>query len=724
MPKNIFDSFKLVPIYPKSKKPIRSDWLNNTVSFDWFSDHPDLNIGVLLGEPGDGIIDIDLDSQEAIKIAEYFLPKTQMHFGRQSKPLSHWIYRVEAPGSTVRFQHGNHGTLVEYRSTGSQTVFPPSIHESGEPIVFSSDGEPSVVDNDELMKVVRRLAAATLTALSWKRGTRHDSTMALAGWLIKSGWKEQEVSKFVEAICAAANDEESADRALAVQSTVQCIDKGEPSTGWPRLSEIFGKEVASKLAEWLELDSQSLWETRESSSVSSLVPSPEALRSLPESETDIGNALRFAHRHGERCFYHSNQGAWYFWNGNVWKPVPQLEVEGLAQETARSMFSEAGSDMSMISWARQSCSSSRVASMVSLSKPYLAKSVGEINSDTYLFNCQNGTLDLKTRVFREHRRSDLITEIANVAYAENAKATRFTRFVDEITCGDGHLARYLKTLCGYCLSGETSEQKLTILFGNGANGKGTFVETFNEMLGDYSRTAQADTLMQRTKASGSDATPDIARLVGARVVFLSEGDRSHKLDEAFVKQATGQDVITARPLYGSPFEFVPKFKLIFSSNYLPKIRGTDNGIWRRLDPVPLNATFEGERRDKSLRDQLRSEASGILNWALEGFQDWMTNGLVEPIAITNARKAYRTDSDNVSRFLTEETQRQHGKSVPKADLYKAYANWIRREGEHYTASNREFSELVEKAGFTEKRTSAARSWDGLVLNNPNLAYMS
>ena len=120
---------------------------------NYFNGKPQ-NIGVLLGEPSGWLIDIDLDHVQAVVEAENFLPATGAIFGRASKRRSHWLYRATSPIATHKRQHAETGMIVELRSTGAQTVFPPSVHQSGEPIEWHTYGEPLEIEPGELRAAV------------------------------------------------------------------------------------------------------------------------------------------------------------------------------------------------------------------------------------------------------------------------------------------------------------------------------------------------------------------------------------------------------------------------------------------------------------------------------------------------------------------------------------------------------------------------------------------
>ena len=489
---NNISNLSFIPVKNRSKIPLWHNWPDKAVGLSWFKDNPGHNVGVLLGDASGGIVDIDLDDHLAVRLAPSFLPKTEMRFGRISNPESHWIYRVSRSGETKRFSHGNHGTIAEYRSNGSQTVFPGSTHESGELIKFVIEGDPASVSRGELLEAVSKLSAATLLAINWNTGSRHDISLAVSGALIKSGWDTAEINDFVEAVCYAAGDQEAADRIKAVETTNERFARNETISGWPSLSELIGEGPSRKIAEWLGIEF-------DHGSSPSLVPNISDFASAPESQTDLGNAQRLADQHQHECFYHAEQGQWFVWNGCVWQPAIAGSIDMLAHETAKSIFDEAGTSPGLMLWAKDSCSKARLKAMVDIAVPYLSKSSVDLNQDPLLLNCQNGTLDLKTGELREHTRSDHMTELANVQFDPNATCPRFLQFIREVFEKDGELAYYMQSVLGYMLTGNTSEQQMFILFGSGANGKGTLTESIKSIMGSYAMNAQADTLMQKIK---------------------------------------------------------------------------------------------------------------------------------------------------------------------------------------------------------------------------------
>lgn len=273
--------FLVVPIPPKQKAPRLKGWTELRL------EDQDLekafgksdNIGAILGAPSGGLVDVDLDSAEAIAVAHSFLPATQRIHGRKSKPESHRWYEADPVPAPMQFADVDGAMLIELRSTGQQTVIPPSIHPSGELLFWKMARNPGRVDADDLRQAVRRVAACALLARHWPaKGQRHECSKALAGVLLRAGWSEDELIAFLTAAAKAGRDEEWDVRKGDVLTTAEKLSEGRPTTGTPRLVQILGQQVVGKLSEWLAL-------SREKTSVGPIIGSlpsdvqwPEPLR--------------------------------------------------------------------------------------------------------------------------------------------------------------------------------------------------------------------------------------------------------------------------------------------------------------------------------------------------------------------------------------------------------------------------------------------------------------
>jgi putative DNA primase/helicase len=242
-----------LPIPRSSKNPGFSDWQKfvstETDLPNHFNGKPQ-NIGVLLGSKSNGLTDIDLDSAEAVKIADYFLPKTEAQFGRISKPRSHRLYISDFP-KTEKFEYLE--TIIEIRSTGGQTIFPPSLHEKGENIEWFSNGEPLRINSKDLRRAVALLASACLVSKFWHAGIRHELSLAVSGALLRNGFNSDETKNFISAVCFAANDSEKADRLKSVETTVDNLRNNRNVFGLPKLTDLTEKRLVETISKWLGL---------------------------------------------------------------------------------------------------------------------------------------------------------------------------------------------------------------------------------------------------------------------------------------------------------------------------------------------------------------------------------------------------------------------------------------------------------------------------------------
>lgn len=211
------------------------------------------NIGGLWGEPSAWAVDIDLDTVEAQNVAPYFLPETLV-YGRHQAPHSHYIYHCRN-AQTMKFHTKEVGMIVEIRSTGSQSVLPPSVHPTGDRYRIDHDVDIADIGWGELKKVVSRVAAAAISAHYYpEAGSRHDYVHATTGCLLHAKWPEAEVRNFMEAVRSGAEDEESADRDGTINNTIKSFQNGGNVQGFPSLSQFMPALDLQNLKRYLGLD--------------------------------------------------------------------------------------------------------------------------------------------------------------------------------------------------------------------------------------------------------------------------------------------------------------------------------------------------------------------------------------------------------------------------------------------------------------------------------------
>ena len=422
---------------------------------------------------------------------------------------------------------------------------------------------------------------------------------------------------------------------------------------------------------------------------------------------DAGNADRFASRFRDDVKYVPGLG-WFAWNGLHWERDGIGKIMEHAKAIARSIYDEgvavADNDLrvAIAHHAKSSHQAARLKAMVELAQslPELVIEPGKLDADDLLLGVANGVIDLRTGKLRASTREDLLTRHTPVAYDKPAECPQFLAFLDQITCGDRLLAKYLQRLLGYCLSGLTREQCLFFFYGLGANGKSTFLNTIQDLLGPaLALQTPSETLMVKR----GTATNDLARLQSVRVVVANEIEDGSLLAESLVKQMTGGDPITARFHYQEFFEFRPKFKLCIAGNHKPTIRGRDNGIWRRIRLIPFQASIPPAQQDQSLQQKLRGELPGILNWALAGCKGYLKHGLQEPASVVTAGAAYKEEMDVINQWLDACATISVTAEWPAASAYQSYKTWCDNNGYRPLASGMFGREFADRFGKVKRK---------------------
>lgn len=280
-----------------------------------------------------------------------------------------------------------------------------------------------------------------------------------------------------------------------------------------------------------------------------------------------------------------------------------------------------------------------------------------------------------------HHREQLLTKIMPVVFDPDAKAPQFERFLERVQPVP-EMRRFLQRWLGLSLTGLTNEQKFAFFYGVGANGKSVLVDLIARMAGDYAASAKIESLTGRNRRGGGDATPDLMPLIGARFVRASEPDQNQQLQEGLIKELTGGEPILVRALNENFVLVRPIFKLTISGNHRPEIRGGDEGIWRRVMLVPFDVHIPPQERDPELGEKLWAERSGILNWLIEGLQEYLAHGLQVPDSVIEATQEYREDSDPLGAFLTSccHVSGSMTDEIGSRELGQAFNFWLEETG--------------------------------------------
>ena len=621
--------FNIVPCI--GKRPALSGWqmggvMSETEVHMYFG-RGDRNIG--LNWSGSGLIDVECDSEEAkqnlLTLFGGDIPATPEYKSRRG---THRIFRapeglpleavIHLDG--IEFRCGNGGK-------GAQSLVPPSIHPDTRKCYTWLPGRSLFGD----------LKPAELPAhiVERLRNYKPERTAATGEGAVAEGERNDVLFGIACRLRDAGHEAEMLQYAVLAANTARC----EPPLAEAEVLDIVKSVMSHK--------SQSDWPLR-----------------VPAGRTETANAKRLVERFGDVIRWVGPWDKWLHWDGRRWKIDDMARMQSCGKQIAKGLWKELAAEIAagkldkdaitaIYAFAKSSNSANGVRNMVSLgrSEPGIPIGVDELDTDPWLLNVRNGTLDLRTGTIREHRQADNITKLAPVGFDPLATCPIWDAFLRKIFAEKETLITYMQRLVGYSLTGVAQEHILPFLYGIGANGKSTFAELLLKLFGpDYAMKAAPDLLL----AKHNDSHPtERADLFGKRFVACIETEDGRRLAESLVKELTGGDRVRARRMREDFWEFAPTHHVWLAGNYKPTIRGTDHGIWRRVKLIPFDVVISDDEQDKHLSSKLAGELSGILNWALAGCLNWQRSGMVEPTEVQMATQEYSHEMDTIGQFIAE-----------------------------------------------------------------------
>lgn len=702
--------WRVVPIAPKSKSP-GSGWDKLRLEPDQIEENfgPDSNIGVILGEPSGWLVDVDYDNPLARRIAGTFLPPGAAIFGRQSAPRSHFLYVVNGAKSeqfadpAPRDASGEkRKMLVEIRSTGLQTVFPGSVHPSGEPIEWVKfSGKPAqVISADTLRQCVAKEAAAALLALYRGKGTFYETALYIAGGLCKAGWTYDDAEKFIRAVAVASEQDDIPNTLRVLDDTYKKHPKGKPLAGWGKLAEFIPPVVVAKVQNWL--------------GISTLVEDYAR-------DHDLGNARRLLEYYGNRLHWVDARNKFFYHDGFKYVPMTVHEarplftpvVEGIYEELSGMPDQETAGRL--LKWIYKSKDYRAIDRALRLGSSMMQKSQLDFDQDEYLVNFQNGVYDAQHKIMLPHAATQMLTAISPYNFnpeLTDADCPRWTAHVNSLFCGDTDLVRCLRHGIGYSVLGTVREDRFFMLVGEGRNGKGTLLDIVTAVLGRDYCTEAAMTSFVLDRSGTYRMRSDLAIIADKRFVKVDEINEGVRLDEALVRKLTGGGRLVAARKYENECEYLWRGKLWFLVNHKPKIRDGTSAIWERMVLLETPAkTVTRTARDNRREEIPREEGEAIAAWLMRCVDDYVNEGLYFPDKVVEAMQEYREQSNVVVRFVQDACE-SRGETLA-ADLYVAFREWATLHGEPRVISQLEFEDQLEKLGYVKGEVNDTDVWKGI-----------
>lgn len=648
---------------------------------------------------------------DKMEVAEVILKRLANHLGADIQ-VAHTVALLRVPGST-NSKRGER-KLVRVIKEGSEVYTLAQIDEW-----LAAERDPVMLRRGKQLNAFERMALeqgvrppvdvdARLAAMKFEGGNGtsvHETSLSVTAALAAAGLAEDEI---VAAVLPAIQNLPGTDdwnwrvEERTLRGMIRDFErKLERKDGGGR------KEPPPRALSAATVDrSEAVVSLNSARSKRDKPSEEESMDPVAPAYSDEALALRFTARY-PNLRYTAKWGQWSIFDGTRWKTDETREVFSLARIVCRDASREANAAKSAKAIA-SSKTRSAVVSMVSDDRRHAA-TVDQWDTDPWLLNTPGGTVDLRTGDMRKHDPNDYATKITSVAPDPVCPIPLFKKFLDRVTRSDEEYKSYLQRVSGYSLTGLTEEHAMFFFHGGGGNGKGVFMGTIMDVLGDYHHTAPIETF---TDTKNERHSTELAMLRGARLVTATETEDGRNWAESKIKQLTGGDKITARFMRQDFFEFVPQFKLMISGNNKPGLKTVDDAIRRRFNLLPFTVKITDEEKDPELRAKLKAEWPGILAWMIKGCLDWQERGLMPPEVVTNATDSYLNDQDAIAKWVDQCCTRDINAFTPLSELFSAFDLWAETLREQRTNSMR-FGDRLEAMGFERVKQNGRRGHRGI-----------
>lgn len=680
--------------HPRTLNGVKDATTDENRITEWFNHFPESNIGLACGAVS-GVFAVDVDPRHG-----GFESLEEYEVLRQEGPLPPTLQSVSGGGGRhILFATYNEGTIrnriswlkgVDIRGDGGYIIVPPSKHVSGAKYRWLNE-------DTSIARAPEDLVSSVVNA---KGSSAFEEELPPTADLLKGVPRGKRDDLLFRAACRWRR--QLKDRAAVLTLVLEAARNCDPP---------FPEDQARQKV------TQAFKQDHEEDDDEDFFVGEDDGRHL----TDHGNAQRLVDAYGDELI-HVEAWGWMCWDGVRWRADDKKLVVTHARDTVQSIYDEAVGAPSkdkrkaLMRHANASEAAGRISAMVELAKSdtRVSRSVDDFDQQPWLFACKNGTINLRNGELLPHSREHMVTRYSEVEYDPSYRFPMWDEAMHEWTGGDEELQRYLQMSVGYTLTADTREECLFLIHGPAASGKSTFIDGIMTAMGEYAMVTQAETFLNRRGMA--PPKDEIARFYGARMVATVEVPEGERFAEALVKQLTGGDKVAARHLYKQGFEYTPQFKLWFATNHAPRIQ--DDAIWRRIKKIPFTHAVPPERRNPTLKSNIRDPERGakrVLAWAVQGCLDWVNSGgLITPAAVKSETNEYRLDQDKFGAFLEEHCVLGPDYEVSKNELYSRYQAWCFTNGEKpMTATS--FTTKVKSRfeGFGTKRRANGLWYTGL-----------
>jgi putative DNA primase/helicase len=447
------------------------------------------------------------------------------------------------------------------------------------------------------------------------------------------------------------------------------------------------------------------------------------------SENDAGRAEMFVDVYQQQIRFVPDWGCWLLWDEHRWKRDKANSITTMAIEHHRrvqALIIESYDNPRERQQALQKTlvmgNAKQLRDMFSLASadPRIVVDSKKLDTDPDLLGLKNGVWDFKNGKIRPGRPEDLVTRQVDCCFDPEAECPLWLEFIQWATQGDDALAVFLQRMAGYTFTGHTSEEALFFHYGRGGNGKTVFCDTLHELAGEGEYGKKVQSTLYIKDRHNKIPEDQFASLEGIRLALGPELEESERLAESRVKElASTRSKINGRWQHARQTTFLNQSKLWIYGNAHPEIRGTDNGIWRRLKLIPWLAQIASDKKDQQLAQKLiATEKAGILRWVLKGAQDWMrTKSLSVPPCVTKASETYRVEEDVLSDFIQAKLDLAPALWISRQDLYSIYVEWAEASKQLAWKDKTFYRRVRQIPDVDDRERNKVRGFSGVSLKN-------
>ncbi len=385
-------------------------------------------------------------------------------------------------------------------------------------------------------------------------------------------------------------------------------------------------------------------------------------------------------------------GEWRRYEDGIWPTVSETSVKAEIANVIESAKPEGIKPTASI-----------LASVTELTRIRVFVPDERWDADSDILVCKNGSLRISTGELANHQPRHYATSSVPYEYDPDARPVIWDYFIRNTV---PTAATFLQEFAGYALTTEMAHELAVWLFGPPGSGKSTFLAGLQTMLGHRAGIlGLAD--LERSRFT-------LADLPGKTLVVASEQPSSYLASTNTLNAIISGEPIQVERKYRDPFTVIPRAKVCWAMNELPRVADANSGLFRRVKVVAFPALAEDER-DPKIKHAIEQEGAGILNWALEGLRRLKMRGHFEvPTGVEDATKQFRENNDVPALFVEDRCIQGAECKVQASQLYAEYKEWCFENG-HRPMSSTRLADDWARLGFEKTASNGRRFYRGLTL---------